>query len=333
MKILKIISLAVTCLFVMTAFKQDHVTTIFMIGDSTMANKNISHGSPERGWGMVLQCYFDDGIKVDNHAVNGRSSKSFIDEGRWQKVLDLIKPGDYVFMQFGHNDEKPKPDRHTDPGTTFDENLRRFVRETREKGGTPVLFSCVVRRNFFTAVPKNDDDEALRNTVGAKVAPVEGDTLYDTHGDYRFSPRNVAREMGVVFIDANKITHDLEQGLGREESKKLHMWFMPGEEPSIPKGRQDNTHYNIYGSHVVASLLADAVGKEIKPLRKHLVHYDKAVAKNGIGDYFDVQEAVDDAPEGKNTTIQLFEGEWRKPTVPKTKKIKFVLRNGASWAE
>lgn len=333
MKILKTISLVAICLFVMTAFKQDHVTTIFMIGDSTMANKNISKGSPERGWGMVLQCYFDDGIRVDNHAVNGRSSKSFIDEGRWQKVLDLIKPGDYVFIQFGHNDEKPKPDRHTDPGTTFDENLRRFVRESREKGATPVLFSCVVRRNFFKAVPKNDDDEALRNTVGAKVAPVEGDTLYDTHGDYRFSPRNVAKEMGVVFIDANKITHDLEQGLGREKSKKLHMWFLPGEEPSIPKGRQDNTHYSIYGAHVVASLLADAVGKEIKPLRKHLVHYDMAVAKNGCGDYFDVQKAVDDAPEGKKTTVQLFEGEWSKPNVPKTKKIKFVLRNGASWAK
>jgi len=333
MKILKTISFAVICLLVMTAFKQDHVTTIFMIGDSTMANKNINHGSPERGWGMVLQCYFDDGIKVDNHAVNGRSSKSFINEGRWQKVLDLIKPGDYVFIQFGHNDEKPKPDRHTDPGTTFDDNLRKFVRETCEKGGTPVLFNCVVRRNFVKVVPKNDDDEALRNTVGTKVAPVEGDTLYDTHGDYRFSPRNVAKEMEVVFIDANKITHDLEQGLGREQSKKLHMWFMPGEEPSIPKGRQDNTHYNIYGAHTVASLLADAVGKEIRPLKKHLVHYDKSVATNGCGDYFDVQKAVDEAPEGKETTIQLFKGKWQKPNVPKTKKIKFILRNGASWAD
>lgn len=330
---LRNISLLAALLVVLSAFKQDHVTTIFMIGDSTMANKNINHGNLERGWGMALQCYFDDGIRIDNHAVNGRSSKSFIDEGRWQKVLDLIKPGDYVFIQFGHNDEKPKPDRHTDPGSTFDDNLRRFVRESREKGATPVLFSCVVRRNFLKTVPKNDDDEALRKTVGVNVAvgTEEGDTLYDTHGDYRYSPMNVAREMGVVFINANQITHDLEQGLGREQSKKLHMWFLPGEEPSVPKGRQDNTHYNVHGAHVVASLLADAVGEKIPALKKHIVHCDLSVASDGTGDYFDPQQAVNAAPDGEKTYIQLFKGEWTKPTVPKGKKIKFKLREGAKW--
>lgn len=91
---------------------------------------------------MVLQGCFDDKIIVDNHAVNGRSSKSFIDEGRWQKVLDQLKPGDYVFIQFGHNDEKPHANRHTDPGSTFDANLERFVKETRAKGGIPV---CLIR--------------------------------------------------------------------------------------------------------------------------------------------------------------------------------------------
>lgn len=324
---------AALVMFIMSAFKQDKVITIFMIGDSTMANKNISKGNLERGWGMALQCYFDDGIRIDNHAVNGRSSKSFIDEGRWQTVVEKIKPGDYVFIQFGHNDEKPKADRHTEPGTTFDENLRKFVRETREKGGIPVLFNSVVRRNFLKQVPKNDDDEALRNTTGpTKVSEAEeGDTLVDTHGAYLISPRNVAKEMGVAFVDANKITHELEQGLGREASKKLHMWFLPGEEPSVPKGRQDNTHYNVYGAHVVASLLADATAKEVPALKKHVVHYDKSVAHNGIGDYFDIQKAVDDAPEGEKTTIQLFAGEWIKPEIPKGKKIKFILRDGATW--
>ena len=103
-----------------------------------MANKDISKGLPERGWGMVLPCFFSEDVRIDNHALNGRSSKSFIDEGRWQEVLDKIKPGDYVFIQFGHNDEKPKADRHTEPGSTFDANLRRFVLETRSKGGIPV---------------------------------------------------------------------------------------------------------------------------------------------------------------------------------------------------
>ena len=323
-------------LLALYSFKPDTAVTVFMIGDSTMANKSLKNGNKERGWGMALPCYFDEGIRVENHAVNGRSSKSFVDEGRWQKVVDRIKPGDYVFIQFGHNDEKSNPDRHTDPGTTFDENLRKFVRETRDKGGIPVLFSCVVRRNFMKEAPKNDDDEALRNTTGqtkgSKTAE-EGDVLVDTHGDYRFSPRNVASEMGVAFVDANKITHDLEQGLGREQSKKLHMWFYPGEEPSVPKGRQDNTHYNVYGAHVVARLLAGAVAEEVPALKKHLLDYDFSVARNGVGDFFSVQEAVDKAPEGKETTIQLFPGEWDKPSVPQNKTIRFVMRDGAKWKE
>lgn len=255
--------------------------TVFMIGDSTMANKDTTGGKQERGWGMVLQQYFDNKVFVDNHAVNGRSSKSFIDEGRWDKVLAKIKPGDYVFIQFGHNDEKPQPERHTEPGTTFDDNLRKFVNETRSKGGIPVLFNAVVRRNFAIKQQKNDDDEKLRNLdakVGGNV--IEGDTLYDTHGDYRIAPANVAKELGVTFIDANAITHELEQGLGREASKKLHMIFAPGEHPSLPNGRWDNTHYNIYGANQVALLLIKTVGDEIPQIRTHLrLHGDTVPVK------------------------------------------------------
>lgn len=333
MRKLKNIIYLVIVVITLSAFKRDNTITIFMIGDSTMANKPIKNGNLERGWGMALQCYFDEGIIVDNHAVNGRSSKSFIDEGRWKVVVDKIKPGDYVFIQFGHNDEKPKADRHTDPGSTFDDNLRKFIRETREKGGIPVLFNSVVRRNFLKSAPDNDDDEALRNTTGpTKIqSNEEGDILVDTHGDYVVAPRNVAKEMDVPFVDANKITHDLEQGLGKEKSKKLHMWFLPGEEPSVPKGRQDNTHYSVYGAHVVARLLTDAIAKEVPALRKHILNYDISVASDGVGDYFDVQRAVDNAPVGKKTTIQLFAGEWNKPVVNKDKKIKFILREGAKW--
>ena len=325
--------MAVAIVVFLSSFKKNEGFTVFMIGDSTMANKSLKGGAKERGWGMALQCYFDDFVRIDNHAVNGRSSKSFIDEGRWQTVVDKIQPGDYVFIQFGHNDEKPKADRHTDPGTTFDANLRKFVLETRAKGGIPVLFNAVVRRNFFVKPPKNDDDEALRKTVGppAKDLKQEGDTLYDTHGDYRWAPKNVAVEQQVVFVDANTITHNLEQGLGREKSKKLHMWFLPGEEPSVPKGRQDNTHYNVYGAHVVARLLADDVCRQIPELKKHAVKVDYSVASNGIGDFFTPQEAVDAVASGEKATIQIFAGEWEKPTVPKGKKVKWRLREGARW--
>lgn len=327
------ITLLIACILAIMAFKPSDKITIFTIGDSTMTDKDYSGGKQERGWGMMLQYCFSDKIVVDNHAVNGRSSKSFIDEGRWQAVLDKLNPGDYVFIQFGHNDEKPQPARHTDPGTTFDANLRRFVSETRAKGAHPVLFNCVVRRNFIKTVPKNDDDEALRKTIGVNVAAgtEESDTLYDTHGDYRFAPHNVARETNTPFVDANKITHELEQELGREGSKKLHMIFAPGETPSLPKGRQDNTHYNINGAITVANLLADAVAKEVPALKKHVRHYDLTVDKAGRGRYFDPQQAVDNAPAGKKTTIAIGVGEWTKPTVPKGKKIKFVLCDGASW--
>ena len=98
---------------------------------------------------------------------------------------------------------------------------------------------------------------------------VEGDSLIDTHGLYRVAPRDVAQRMNCHFVDANQITHDLEQGLGTEASKKLHMWYRPGEEPTEPQGKQDNTHYNIYGATVVANLLADALCEEIPVLSKY----------------------------------------------------------------
>lgn len=321
-------------LLLLTAATTEKTTTIFIIGDSTAANKDISGGKKERGWGMALQCFFDDNIRIDNHAVNGRSSLSFINEGRWQKVLEKMKPGDYVMIQFGHNDEKPKADRHTDPGSTFDYNLAKFVRETREHGGIPVLMNCVVRRNFFVNAPENDDDESLRTTTfkdGVKM--VEGDSLIDTHGLYRVAPRDVARRMNVHFVDANQITHDLEQGLGTEASKKLHMWFLPGEEPSVPDGRQDNTHYNVYGAHVVARLLADALCEEIPVLKKYRFDADISVDKKGRGDFLTLTDAISDAAaqSKKEVVIQILGGEWQQPKLPKKSNIRFVLREGATW--
>ncbi|MBR3619304.1 MAG: pectin esterase, partial [Bacteroidaceae bacterium] len=225
-----------------------HVTTIFTIGDSTMANKDTTGDKQERGWGMMLQeCYDAQHIRIDNHAVNGRSSLSFINEGRWDRVLEKMRPGDYVIIQFGHNDEKPQPDRHTEPGSTFDANLEKFVREARQQGGIPILMNAVVRRNFAE----------------------DGDSLIDTHGLYRLSPRQVAERLHVPFVDANSITHELEQRMGREGSKWLHMWFQPGEHPSEPNGKQDNTHYNIYGARTVARLLADALCEEVPVLKPY----------------------------------------------------------------
>ena len=331
MRQIKFLATFALLLVLLTAATKDKTTTIFMIGDSTMANKDITEGKQERGWGMALQCYFDDNIVIDNHAVNGRSSLSFINEGRWDAVLQKMRPGDYVIIQFGHNDEKKPADRHTDPGSTFDYNLAKFVRETRERGGIPVLMNAVVRRNFQKVAPQNEDDEALRNTTYQPSAAEEIDSLVDTHGLYIVAPRDVAERMNVHFVDANRITHNLEQGLGVEESKKLHMWFLPGEEPSVPQGRQDNTHYRVHGAQVVAHLLADALCEEIPLLAKYRTNVDITVDEKGRGDYLDLMSALASVEPNKEVTIQLLGGEWERPQLPKKSKVHFVLRQGARW--
>lgn len=318
----KISAFFVVTLFCMLLTSSTKQITIFIIGDSTAANKSNYKTNPERGWGMVLQGFYDARILVDNHAVNGQSSKSFIDDGRWKKVIDKVKPGDYVFIQFGHNDEKPNPKRHTDPGSTFDDNLRKFCRETMEKGGHPVLFNAVVRRNFMRKVDSTVEDESLRS-VKYGDEEVNSDTLIDTHGAYLFPPKYIAKELGVPFVDANCVTHDIEQGMGIEGSRKLHMWLKPGEVESIPNGRKDNTHYNIYGARVVAEALAKAIAQEVPALKKYIIHYDYVVSEKGKGNYLTLQDAVNAAPMGKKTKILILDGTWEKPVIPQGKKIRF----------
>lgn len=314
-----------------SAFRADKpVVTIFMIGDSTMANKKMDGGNPERGWGMVLPGFFSEDIQIENHAANGRSSKSFISEGRWEKVISRVKKGDYVFIQFGHNDEKSDSTRHTDPGTTFDDNLRRYVNETRAKGGIPVLFNSIVRRNFVQ--PKDASiAKDIRRTPGEKEQkerPTEGTVLYDTHGAYLDSPRNVAKELGVVFIDMNKITHDLVEGLGPVESKKLFMFVGPDRVPAFPKGREDNTHLNVYGARTIAGLAVDAIAKEIPELSKYVRHYDYVVATDGSGDFFTVQEAINAVPDFRKnvrTTILVRKGTYKEKIIIPESKINVSL--------
>lgn len=312
-------------LLLLTAATPSKVTTIFMIGDSTMANKSLAAGNQERGWGHVLGGFFSEDVRVENHAANGRSSKSFISEGRWQKVLDRITPGDYVFIQFGHNDEKQDAERHTEPGSTFDENLRRFVRETRQKGGIPVLFSSTVRRNFGQNAGAIEADDVRSEK---SLAVEEGDSLVDTHGAYLDSPRNVAREMGVCFIDLNNATHQLVQSLGVEGSKRLFMWIPAGVSPACPKGRQDNTHFNVYGARRVAALAVDSIEQRIPELAAHIRRYDFVVAKDGSGDFFTVQEAINAVPNFRKnvrTRILVRKGEYRECVIVPECKINVAL--------
>lgn len=319
--------MAFIALFVFSAFTTDRTVTIFMIGDSTMANKSLNGGNRERGWGHVLGGFFSEEVHVDNHAVNGRSSKSFIDEGRWAVVLDKIKPGDYVFIQFGHNDEKADSARHTEPGTTFDDNLRRFVKETREKGGIPVLFNSIVRRSFGHNEHAVAEDD-MRKDMSKDTMTEEGNVLVDTHGKYLDSPRRVAEELEVPFVDMNKITHDLVEGLGAEASKKLFMWIPEGVCAACPKGRADNTHLNVYGARTIAGLTVDVIAEKVPALAPYVRHYDFVVAKDGSGDFFTVQEAVNAVPDFRKagrTTILVRKGVYKEKVIIPASKINISL--------
>lgn len=319
--------MAFVALLLFSAFTADRTITIFMIGDSTMANKPLEGGNQERGWGHVLGGYFSENIRVENHARNGRSSKSFIDEGLWEVVINKVKPGDYVFIQFGHNDEKADEKRHTDPGSTFDANLRRFVKETRAKGGIPVLFNAIVRRNFRNNKNAVAEDDVRKDLSKGSVSQ-DGEVLIDTHGKYLESPRNVAKELDVPFVDMNKITHDLVQEMGPEASKKLFMWIPEGVCAACPKGREDNTHLNVYGARTIAGLTVDAIAKEVPALAPFVRHYDFVVAKDGSGDFFTIQEAIHAVPDFRKagrTTILVRKGVYKEKVVIPESKISVSL--------
>lgn len=225
----------------------ERTPTVFMIGDSTMANKPLD--LPERGWGMVLGQYFKDPAMIDNHAMNGRSTKSFIDEKRWDAVLAKLQPGDFVIIQFGHNDEKKeKPEVYADAATTYRDNLRRFVKETRAKGASPILATSICRRKF--------DDQGK---------------LVDTHGDYPNALRAVAAEEKVPLLELERATAGWLRAEGPENSKKFFMWIEPGKYEKLPEGRKDDTHLVETGAKHVAEL---AIG-EMRRLQLPLVAYLK----------------------------------------------------------
>lgn len=324
---------AAMAILLLSAFKTDtnDTITVFMIGDSTMANKPLEGDNPERGWGQMLPGFLSEEIRVDNHARNGRSSRSFINEGLWDVVIKKMKKGDYLFIQFGHNDEKQGEKRHTDPGTTFDDNLRKFVNEARAKGAHPVLFNSIVRRNF--GENKNavaEDDLHGQGTTQVK----EGDKLIDTHGAYLDSPRNVAKELDVPFVDMNKITHELVEGMGPEESKKLFLWIPPKTLAACPDGRKDNTHLSVYGGRTITRLTVQAIAEAVPALKPYIRYYDYVVAQDGSGDFLTVQEAINAVPDFRKdvrTTILVRPGVYKeKLIVPECKiNISLIGQTGA----
>lgn len=221
---------------------------VFLAGDSTVANKPYREGNPEKGWGQVLPLYFNDGVVVDNHAVNGRSTKSFIDEGKWDSLISMVKPGDYVFIEFGHNDAKISDStRYAAADGAYSDNLRRFVADIRAKEATPVLLSPIMRRRF--------DDKGV---------------FYDTHGGYPDAVRSVADELDVVLIDLHKSTQTMLVSFGEEASKKLFLHVDTNEYAHLDKPIIDDTHLSAYGAFKVADMLAAAIKRELPELAAYL---------------------------------------------------------------
>jgi len=222
--------------------------TVFMIGDSTMATHAVLPASPTRGWGQMFQPYFKDTLRVENHAMSGRSSKSFIAEGRWKAVLDRLTENDYVIIQFGHNDQKNKdPSRFTEPAGEFTDNLARYVKETRGHKAFPILVTPVSR-----AVWDKDGN------------------FIDTHRDYPKAVKQVAAEQKVPVLDLEARTRELILKLGQERSKNLFANADPGDYEALPKGRSDGSHFNAYGACRVCDYAAMEIKKNVPELAKHL---------------------------------------------------------------
>jgi lysophospholipase L1-like esterase len=222
---------------------------LFLIGDSTVTNQAVIPAQPLRGWGQMLPLYLKHGIRLENHASSGQSSRSFILTGMWQKVHDRLKRGDFLIIQFGHNDGKPDEKRHTEAFGEYTENLTRYVKEARELGATPILATPPCR-----AVFSREDGQ-----------------LVDTHHDYPKAMRQVAEKEHVPLLDLEAKTADLLRRLGPERAKTLFANSEPGDFAAVPKGRSDGTHFNAYGASIICDYVVADIAKHAPELAKWLL--------------------------------------------------------------
>lgn len=285
-----------------TLFAQDKIV-LRLMGDSTMADKDLSYENPERGWGQRLKSHVDTNVVIVNYAQNGRSTKSVQTLGIWDRVKNDLKSGDYLFIQFGHNDSKESDTtRYAAPFGAYQDNIRLFVDYALSVGARPVLFTPVSRRWF--------DDQ--------------GNLKTGCHGDYPSAVEQLAQEYGLPLIDANTITQQWLISLGDEASRKYYMWIDKGTNPRHPDGKVDNTHTNVAGARKIVELLMPEILRVIPELKSHVVDYDFVVAKDGSGDFFTLQEAVDAAPDyckQDETSIYIKDGIYReKVTIPANKQ-------------
>jgi len=215
--------------------------TVYMIGDSTMS-VYASDLYPRMGWGQSLGGLFSsDCATVVDKALSGRSSKSFFEEHAWTPIKDALKAGDYVLIQFGHNDEKSaEPTLFTDPQTTYKQFLTTYVNDTRAKKATPILLTSINRNNW------------------------NGTKLSDTHGAYPPAVRELAGSLKVDLIDLTALTKTYFERIGQAETSKLFLILKAGQSPNYPNGVTDNTHLQELGAKTIDQLaMADAYAQNL----------------------------------------------------------------------
>jgi len=208
---------------------------------------------------MPFANYFDKTVTIDNRAKGGRSTRTFLAENRWQPIADSLKAGDYVFIQFGHNDEAKEPqyaDRYT-PLPDYKVNLIKFITETEAKKAVPVLITPVSRRNF-------DKDGNAK----------------ETHIEYTKAVFEVGAQYHVPVIDLDKKSREMYQQMGAIKSKILFMELDSAEHPNYPVGRHDNTHFNEYGARKLAEIVLNDMKAQHLPLADRIVKGQNAATVN-----------------------------------------------------
>jgi lysophospholipase L1-like esterase len=217
--------------------------TAYIIGDST-ASIYTSDLYPRMGWAQPLPDFFTPAcVDIQDKALSGRSSKSFYDEGDWTPIRDSLQAGDYVLIQFGHNDEKTDdPARYTDPFTTYEQYLSRYIDDTRAKSATPILLTSINRNDW------------------------SGGKLSDTHGNYPVAVRQLAAMSNVSLVDATALTKTYFEKIGQAATTALFMDLAPGQFPNYPNGNTDDTHLQESGARIIAQMiLADLYRQNLAP--------------------------------------------------------------------
>jgi lysophospholipase L1-like esterase len=260
---------------------------IFLVGDSTMSDKILTD-TPEHGWGQMFPLFFKDNVKIINFAKNGRSTKSFRTEGRWKLVYDQLRPGDYVFIQFGHNDAKKEDtSRFAAPRPDYKENLIRYIRDVREKKAVPILLTPITRREFD-----------------------EKGTYIGTHGEYPAVMKEVAKEENVPLIDMFEKTKKYISSLGDEASKPLYLKGTPPNAFRHWSGKRDDTHFSRAGAIRMGEFVVEGIHELHLPLESALAAdtIPKLPASGkvvGLDNYYNNEWKI-----GKDSVMERFHYLW-----------------------